>query len=185
MKYRFNFLIVNLITFLRLMLSIYFFHLIILENNDFINLFSIFMIIGLSDFVDGKLARMLCVQSKFGCIFDVVVDFFFVFSSSVALNLRGLYPLWLIIFVVFKMFEFIITSHILVCSCKNSCFVFDIFGKFVAFLIYILPIFILFLYTSNYEIDFLLFYFIGLMMLISTGYRLSRCVFKISKNKYL
>lgn len=181
------FFIVNFITFLRILLSLLFSFFILKDSSDFLKLFFVFILVVLSDFFDGKLARKWEVSSKFGSAFDVFVDFFFVFSSTIALNVVGYFPLWLIVVIVIKLFEFILTSKLLYKFIEvKSCFVFDRLGKFLALCFYTLPIFVLFLknifkYDVFVVVGNFLFSILFVLTFVSMLYRISFCFCKLKK----
>ena len=52
---------------------------------------------GLTDYLDGKLARMLHQSSKIGALLDPAADRLYIVSTVVALTIRGIIPLWLLI----------------------------------------------------------------------------------------
>lgn len=50
---------------------------------------------GVSDYLDGKLARMLNQVSRLGALLDPLADRLYIISTIVALALRGIVPWWL------------------------------------------------------------------------------------------
>ena len=52
---------------------------------------------GVTDYLDGKLARMLGQSSKIGALLDPAADRLYIVSTVVALTIRGIIPLWLLI----------------------------------------------------------------------------------------
>jgi cardiolipin synthase (CMP-forming) len=50
---------------------------------------------GLSDWLDGKLARMLNQQSKLGAMLDPAADRLYIAATVIALAIRGIIPWWL------------------------------------------------------------------------------------------
>jgi len=52
---------------------------------------------GLTDYLDGKLARMLHQSSKIGALLDPAADRLYIVSTVVALTIRGIIPVWLLI----------------------------------------------------------------------------------------
>jgi cardiolipin synthase (CMP-forming) len=52
---------------------------------------------GLTDYLDGKLARMLHQSSKIGALLDPAADRLYIVSTVVALAIRGIIPVWLLI----------------------------------------------------------------------------------------
>ncbi len=62
----------------------------------------VFLLAGLSDAVDGWLARRLGQVSRLGSLLDPVADKALLVSVFVSLGVRGLLPAWLVILVVFR-----------------------------------------------------------------------------------
>ena len=62
----------------------------------------LFLLAGLSDAVDGWLARRLGQVSRLGSLLDPVADKALLVSVFVSLGVRGLLPAWLVILVVFR-----------------------------------------------------------------------------------
>jgi cardiolipin synthase len=52
---------------------------------------------GLTDYLDGKLARLLGQSSKIGALLDPAADRLYIVSTVVALTIRGIVPLWLLV----------------------------------------------------------------------------------------
>ena len=108
----------------------------------------LFLIIALTDFFDGKLARHYKITSRPGAILDVVTDFFFIFSASFLLYTQNLLPIGLIILIVFKFAEFCFTSYLINKKLHlNKTLFFDKIGRFVAIILYSFPLFALILHT--------------------------------------
>ena len=51
---------------------------------------------GITDWADGKLARVLGQYSRFGAILDPAVDRLYILAALVALGVRGMVPWWVI-----------------------------------------------------------------------------------------
>ena len=49
---------------------------------------------GISDYLDGKLARVLNQTSRLGVLLDPLADRFYILATIVALTLRGIVPVW-------------------------------------------------------------------------------------------
>lgn len=163
-------ILINALTLSRILLTIIFnINLLRTENKLLICTF-LFVIIALTDFFDGRLARHYNVTSKTGAILDIGADFFFIFSSSFILYLQRLLPLGLIIIITIKFAEFCITSYIINRKFNiNRALFFDKTGKFVAILLYLLPLSVLFLHTYiHYRLsDLIIFYIVLLIMCLS------------------
>lgn len=52
---------------------------------------------GVTDYLDGKLARLLGQSSKIGALLDPAADRLYIVSTIVALTIRGIVPVWLLL----------------------------------------------------------------------------------------
>jgi cardiolipin synthase len=52
---------------------------------------------GLTDYLDGKLARLLNQSSKIGALLDPTADRLYIVSTVLALTIRGIIPVWLLL----------------------------------------------------------------------------------------
>ena len=57
---------------------------------------------GVTDYLDGKLARLLGQSSKIGALLDPTADRLYIVSTVVALTIRGIIPLWLLIVLLLR-----------------------------------------------------------------------------------
>lgn len=73
--------VANIITFLGLLLTIYFIFLLVKKSENILLLIFVALLIGLTDFLDGKTARMLNIKSNFGGAFDRIRDKIFTCSA--------------------------------------------------------------------------------------------------------
>jgi len=64
--------------------------------------FWVFMAAGISDGLDGYLAKKMNAQTKIGALLDPLADKFLLVSAFVVLGIQGLLPLWLVILVAFR-----------------------------------------------------------------------------------
>ena len=62
--------------------------------------FGILVFAGLSDWLDGKLARMLDQTSRLGTLLDPAADRLYIFATLLGLVIRGIVPLWLAVVLV-------------------------------------------------------------------------------------
>ena len=125
-------LLVNGLTLSRIPISILFNFSLFYEKNKLFICSLLFLIIALTDILDGKLARHYKVTSKFGALLDAGTDFFFIFSASFLLYTQMLLPIGLIINKKLNL---------------NKTLFFDKIGRFVAVILYLLPLFALILHT--------------------------------------
>jgi len=171
----------NMLTLLRVVLSC-------LLNFYILNQFGslpipivIFLLIVLTDFLDGKIARFYGNTSLFGAVFDIVADLFYMVTSYIVLCSFHVLPLWFLFIMLFKFIEFVVTSFFLKEPCSGkSIFVFDFIGRFTAVLFYIIPI----LAYASFQLSQLLYFFtihiflyiITFMVFVSSFQRLWNCV---------
>ena len=145
MKLRF---IPNALSFLRIALTpvfIYLFFISIKSNIYSAGVLILYAVIIITDFTDGRIARVLHAQSGFGKILDVTADAAFIFSTLIFFNFLGIIPAWLTIIIFLKFSEFILTSVIF---SRKTFFIFDPAGRAAAVMYYIIPLWI-FIFRNN------------------------------------
>jgi len=59
--------------------------------------FAVLVVSGITDWLDGKLARWLGQSSRFGALLDPAVDRLYIFATLIAFGLREIVPWWVII----------------------------------------------------------------------------------------
>jgi cardiolipin synthase (CMP-forming) len=90
----------NLITLARIALAPAF--LLLLNAGDYKLALVVFAIAGLSDGLDGFIAKRFNYQSRLGAILDPVADKILLVSAYVMLTVQNHLPFWLVIVVVFR-----------------------------------------------------------------------------------
>ncbi len=140
----------------------------------------LFLLIFLTDFLDGTIARRCGCASKRGAVLDILTDFFFIVSSSIVLSFHNIIPVWFIIVVVLKLMEFLFTSHILnQRSSGDTMFIFDFIGRCAAALFYGMPLlaYITFIaFPSSHNITIKIFCGgIFVIAFVSSSYRFWSC----------
>lgn len=90
----------NLITLARLALAPAF--VLLLNDRDYSLALAVFVIAGVSDGLDGFIAKRFHYESRFGAILDPVADKVLLVSAYVMLTVLHHLPLWLVIVVVFR-----------------------------------------------------------------------------------
>ncbi len=90
----------NLITIIRILLIIPIIWLI--WKNDYNLAFILIFIAGVSDGVDGFLARYYNWQTPSGAILDPIADKLLLVSLFVVFGLKDLLPMWLVVLVIFR-----------------------------------------------------------------------------------
>lgn len=88
------FTIPNALSFVRLLLVPVFLWLVMGPRWDELAL-AVLMVSGVTDYLDGKLARSLNQTSKIGAILDPVADRFFILAVVIGLGYRDIIPWWL------------------------------------------------------------------------------------------
>lgn len=88
----------NFLTLLRLLATPFTYFLI--TNDYFGGAFLCFIFAGISDGVDGYLARRWNVSSRFGRIFDPIADKALMFTTYITLGLAGKLPFLLVVLVI-------------------------------------------------------------------------------------
>ena len=134
------FVLINCLTLSRIPLSVFAYMEITAGTIRSIYYLCLFLGIAVSDFLDGKCARAFHVQSSFGAIADVICDFFYIMTSTYALYRLGCLPIWVLILITVKLFEFILTSLLIKrVQYRSHIFMFDRVGRYTAIGFYILP----------------------------------------------
>lgn len=171
----------NMLTLLRVVLACLLNYYIFNRFGSLLIPVIIFLLIFLTDFLDGKIARFFGSTSHFGAIFDVLADLFYIVISYIVLCSFHVIPVWFFFIVLFKFIEFVVTSFFLrKLSGGKSIFVFDFIGRFVSVLFYILPI----LAYASFQLSQSLYFFtihtfiyiIVFMTFVSSSYRFLNCV---------
>lgn len=84
----------NLLSIVRILLVPVFLWLVLGPEADVLAL-SVLVLSGITDYLDGKLARRLGQTSKVGAILDPVADRLFILAVVIGLGLRDIIPWWL------------------------------------------------------------------------------------------
>ncbi|NPA94531.1 MAG: CDP-alcohol phosphatidyltransferase family protein [Thermodesulfobacteria bacterium] len=100
----------NLLTILRILLTPLL--VIFLINKRFELAFAVFVVAGLSDGLDGLLARVMKQKTKIGAILDPIADKALLASAYITLAVIGLLPNWLAVTVISR--DIIIVFGVLV-----------------------------------------------------------------------
>ena len=90
----------NLITVLRIVAAPLL--ILLLKYGNYELALLLFLIAGISDGLDGYIAKRFNVQSQFGAILDPVADKILLVSCFVMLTLLGHLPFWLLVIVLFR-----------------------------------------------------------------------------------
>ncbi len=93
------FTIANVITFMRLILTVVFLYLFVTDSNRYIAL-AIYATAASTDWLDGQIARATQTVSWYGKLLDPLCDRFLLFTGVVGLAYRGELPLWIPILLI-------------------------------------------------------------------------------------
>jgi Phosphatidylglycerophosphate synthase len=180
----------DLITLLRVVLTCLL-NVYILNNFDRVSIpIVISFLIFLSDFIDGKIARIFANTSYFGAVFDIVADLFYIVASYGTLIYLKIAPFWFLTVILYKFIEFLITSFLLKRHSRvSSMFVFDFIGRFTTILFYIAPLLIYVSFQLSLPLNSFvsggLMYVATAMALVSTGHRIWRVVKPKGQEDYI
>jgi cardiolipin synthase (CMP-forming) len=108
----------NFLTLLRIILVPVF--VIFLIEVQYCNALIIFVIAGLTDALDGTMARLLNAQTKLGSYLDPIADKLLLAASFVTLAILGIIPGWLTVIVMSR--DFIILLGIAILSLMSVTF---------------------------------------------------------------
>jgi cardiolipin synthase (CMP-forming) len=101
----------NLLSFLRIALVPVFLWLLLEEL--FLAAITVLAVAGLTDFLDGYLARKLNQTTKLGKVLDPVADRLYIFATLLALSATGYVPWWLAGLVILRDFLMLVSLPIL------------------------------------------------------------------------
>ncbi|MCI2036179.1 MAG: CDP-alcohol phosphatidyltransferase family protein [Oscillospiraceae bacterium] len=140
-------LAISTLTLSRVPLSLAFCSALFFQHDPFFPCAALFLLIGMTDLLDGRLARKYKAQTRTGAVLDVLCDFFFIATASSALCAQGLLPGWMLAVILLKFLEFLISSAFFRRRKRSaSRFLFDPLGRAAAVFFYLLPILVLLLY---------------------------------------
>ncbi len=139
-----------------------------LANNKFIAAFVIFTISGLTDILDGFIARKFNFITNFGKLIDPLADKCTQIITLATLALKDIIPMWIIIIVILK--EFIMVAGASFLYGKELVVSSKWYGKLATVLFYIAIVCSLFIKEFNFTFDFSIY--IYYLALISTIFSL-------------
>ena len=93
---------------------------IFLIQDEYYNALIVFVIAGLTDALDGAMARLLNAQTKLGAYLDPIADKLLLSTSFVTLAILGIIPSWLTVIVISR--DFIILLGIAILSLMSVIF---------------------------------------------------------------
>ncbi|OED30023.1 CDP-alcohol phosphatidyltransferase family protein [Methanosphaera sp. WGK6] len=109
-----------------------------------------FIIITITDMVDGHIARKTGNVTQKGTNLDVIADIIFMTSAYIPLVIINVIPLWFLIFNILFFIEFMLTSKYMKKYSKNSnTITYDFTGKYTGLLAIGIPLIIMILYNTS------------------------------------
>lgn len=181
----------NILTLTRIILTISFLlllhdlHLYVNNTVYFTLAVIVFVLICLTDFIDGKIARKINTVTTIGGLLDVAEDLIFILSSTFMLSLHNFIPMWYMVLVLVKFLEFVITSYIINNNQSNvkSLFIFDFFGRVAAVNFFLMPGMALFIYIGLKVIIINIFLYITLVLVLISSFNRCTICYKLLKIK--
>lgn len=139
-----------------------------LANDKYLAAFVIFTVSGLTDILDGFIARKFNFITNFGKLIDPLADKCTQIITLATLALKNIIPMWIIIIVILK--EFIMVAGASFLYGKELVVSSKWYGKLATVLFYIAIVCSLFIKEFNFTFDFSLY--IYYLALISTIFSL-------------
>jgi CDP-diacylglycerol--glycerol-3-phosphate 3-phosphatidyltransferase/cardiolipin synthase len=111
--------------------------------------------------LDGYLARKMDVSSSMGAYFDTAADFVLLLTAFTAFVIKGIYPSWILVLIIFMFLQFVLTS-------KMRILVYDPIGKYFGTILFgAALITLIFENTSLYGIITVFILLFGVISLLS------------------
>lgn len=127
----------NIITIFRIFLvPVYLYVFFGKTENSILLAGSIFMLAGISDVLDGYIARRYNLRSKIGAILDPFADKLMSFTVLVTFTIIGLIPLWIVIPMVLKELVMVIGAGLLYLKHGRLVIPSNKYGKIATFSLY-------------------------------------------------
>ena len=169
-------MIPNILTTVRLVVIPVFAYFMLFTDN-FLVVALLFLFSGITDVVDGWIARRFNMITDVGSVYDPLVDKLMQITAVVCMAIREMIPLWVISIVAFKEFAMILVSLIL--YLKKIVVHSNWYGKAATVLFYAV-IFVLIVFPGMDDMlkTILLVILVTVMVMAAIGY-----LFKISGNK--
>ncbi len=163
-------MIPNILTTVRLIIIPFFAYSVLTEKNVWISV-SLFLLSGITDIVDGWIARKFNMITDVGSVYDPLVDKLMQITAVVCLAITEIIPMWVIWFVFIKEFTMIVTGSVL--YIKKIVVHSNWYGKAATVFFYTV-IFILIVFDDISEAakNSLLGVLVGVLVIAAIGYLL-------------
>lgn len=163
-------MIPNILTTIRLIIIPFFAYSVLTEKNMWISV-SLFLLSGITDIVDGWIARKFNMITDVGSVYDPLVDKLMQITAVVCLAITEIIPMWVIWFVFIKEFTMIVTGSIL--YIKKIVVHSNWYGKAATVFFYtVIFILIVFEDISEAAKNSLLGVLVGVLVIAAIGYLL-------------
>lgn len=147
------------------------------DNRALVISFLLYLILGLTDFLDGILARKLKQTTDRGEIMDVLSDYFLVSASYALFVVADTAPLWILLIIIWKFLLFLFPS-IVVKSQKSYTLVHDWSGR-VAAVLYFLSVGLILLYLIAQPEPIIYSILMNIMFLFLFGWSILASVYRV------
>lgn len=131
--------------------------------------FAIFLIAGITDVLDGTIARRYNLISSFGTAMDPLADKLMLLVALISLGIKNLLPLWLVIFMCIKESLMIIGGLYLYFKKEKYAVPANIFGK-IATLIFSIAVMSILFAPQNRNLIYLVFFALTLKLIAFISY---------------
>ncbi len=105
-------MIPNILTTVRLVIIPFFAYSILCEKSIWLSV-SLFLLSGITDVIDGWIARKFNMITDMGSVYDPLVDKLMQITAVICLAVIKVIPLWVIVFVIIKELSMIVCGSIL------------------------------------------------------------------------
>lgn len=139
--------------------------------------FLLYLILGLTDFLDGILARKLKQTTDRGKIMDVLADYFLLSASYTLFVFTDIAPLWMLLIIIWKFFLFLFPSMVIKLQ-KSFILVYDWPGKTGAVL-YFISVGVIFLYAIAQPEPGIYIILMNIMFLFLLGWSILASIYRI------
>jgi len=147
--------------------------IIFLIQDKYYNALIVFIIAGLTDALDGTMARLLNAQTKLGSYLDPIADKLLLTTSFVILAILGIVPSWLTVIVISRDFMILLGAAILTLMSINFEIKPALIGKITTTLqtgtVFLVLLYEAFTHNLSYESLLTLFYWLTATFTIASG----------------